>query len=121
MRHAVRTAARQRRRPDAGLAYGGEVSRHYLSNAGKQAISFRLDVRRLDDRPPLLDLGLLLGGERRWRLLLARQESLAQVGEPLAYRRIGQGLHKGDMKAGDDMLRCGCACPKPVPERRVQP
>src|SRR5438045_996824 len=50
--------------------------------------SFRLDVRRLDDRPPLLDLGLLLGGERLWRLLLARPDSLAQVGEPLAYQRI---------------------------------
>jgi hypothetical protein len=26
--------------------------------------SLRLDVRRLDDRPPLIDLGLLLRGER---------------------------------------------------------
>src|SRR4029077_19216901 len=59
------------------------------------------DVRRLDDRPPLLDLGLLLGGERLWRLLLARPDSLAQVGEPLAYCRIGQGLHDGYMSQND--------------------
>src|SRR5712675_477246 len=78
---------------------------------GKRATSFRLDVRRLDDRPPLLDLGLLLGGERLWRLVLVRPDSLAQVSEPLAYRRIGQGLHDGDMKAGDDILRCAFGRP----------
>src|SRR5262245_47707983 len=38
--------------------------------------SLRLDVRRLDDRPPLLDLGLLLRGERLRRLFVARPQSL---------------------------------------------
>jgi hypothetical protein len=32
---------------------------------------FSLDVCRLDDRPPLLNFGLLKSGERFWRLLLA--------------------------------------------------
>ena len=34
--------------------------------------SFQLDVRRLDDRPPFLDFGLVEGGEALRRLLLAR-------------------------------------------------
>src|ERR1700730_18878410 len=36
------------------------------------ACSFRFDVRGLDDWPPPLDLRLVICGERRWRLLLAR-------------------------------------------------
>src|SRR5262249_16739991 len=56
--------------------------------------SLRLDVRRLDDRPPLLDLGLLLRGKRLRRLFVARPDSLTQVGKPLAHRGIGQGLHQ---------------------------
>ena len=42
--------------------------------------SLALDVRRLDDRPPLLDLGLLIRAERLWRLLLAREDLLSDSG-----------------------------------------
>jgi hypothetical protein len=42
--------------------------------------SIRLDARRLDDRPPLLSLGLLIGGECLRRLLLTRVNLLAKVG-----------------------------------------
>ena len=38
--------------------------------------SLRLDVGRLDDRPPLLDLGLMIGAEGFRRLLLARENLL---------------------------------------------
>src|SRR5689334_6435200 len=39
----------------------------------------RLDVRRLDDRRPLLDLGLVEGAEARRCLLVARGKLLADV------------------------------------------
>ena len=35
-------------------------------------VSFGLDTRSLDDRPPFLDLGLLKGAQRFRRALLAR-------------------------------------------------
>src|SRR5262245_60869624 len=50
-----------------------------------------LDVRRLENRPPFLDLRLLVGIERLWVLLLARWNILAEIGEPLAHVGIGQG------------------------------
>src|SRR5436190_24265627 len=53
----------------------------------------RLDVRGLDDRPPLLDLGLVVGSERLLRLLLAWRQLLALIEESLPHRRIGQRLH----------------------------
>src|SRR5262245_19989885 len=53
--------------------------RLYVADAGSLMATIlqgpqllRLDSGRLDDRPPLLDLGLLNGGERFGRLLLAR-------------------------------------------------
>src|SRR5262249_45750935 len=43
---------------------------------------FRLDVRRLDDRPPFLDLGLLIGTKRLRRLPLALRNFKALLGSP---------------------------------------
>src|SRR6516165_6143052 len=68
--------------------------------------SLRLDASFLDDRPPLLDLGLLLRGESLRRLLLARPGSLAHVGHPLAHQRIGQCLHHRGVELADDILGC---------------
>ena len=68
------------------------------------APSFRLDIRCLDDRPPLLDLGLVKGSECLRRLLLARRNLLAQIGEPLANGRIGQGFDNRAIERGDDVL-----------------
>ena len=44
------------------------------------SLSLGLDAGRLDDRPPLLDLGLLEGGERLRRLHLARRNSWPMLG-----------------------------------------
>jgi hypothetical protein len=56
---------------------------------------FSVDVRRLEDRPPLFDLGLLLGGERFERLLLARWNVLTLIGKSLPYGWVGQSsLHR---------------------------
>src|SRR5688572_21339041 len=40
-----------------------------------------LDVRRLEDRPPLVDLGLVVGAQRFGGLLLARENLLRKIGE----------------------------------------
>src|SRR2546428_2939433 len=71
--------------------------------ARSESVSFRLNVRRLDDRPPLLDLGLVEGAERFRRLLLGRENLLTKLGEPRPYRRIGQGLHHRGIELGDDV------------------
>src|SRR5499426_2007578 len=69
--------------------------------------SFRLDVSPLDDRPPLLDLGLVKSAERLRRLLLARGDHVAELGEPLPHPRIRQGVHDRGVELGDDV--CGRA------------
>src|SRR5215471_5207782 len=43
---------------------------------------FRLDIRRLNDRPPLLDLGALDLCKRFGRLLIAQRNVQPEVGEP---------------------------------------
>jgi hypothetical protein len=68
------------------------------------AFSFALDVRRLDDRPPFFDLGLVVRGERLRRLLLARKNLLAQTGEPRTHVRIGERLHDRGVELADDGL-----------------
>ena len=50
---------------------------------------FSLDVRGFEDRPPLLDLGAVVGRERLRILILARRNFLAEIGEPLAHAGIG--------------------------------
>src|SRR5262249_49327021 len=59
--------------------------------------SFRLDVRRLDHRPPFFDLRLLQGGEGLRRLLLARENLLPDIGEPSPRRRVGERGHDRDV------------------------
>jgi hypothetical protein len=55
----------------------------------------RFDARSLEDRPPFFDLGLLLGGERFGRLLLARWNVLTLIGKSLPYGWVGQSsLHR---------------------------
>src|SRR5262249_26160183 len=53
-------------------------------------LSFRLDARRLDEWPPFLGLGLVERVKRFRILLLPPEYLLADVGEPLAYRRVGE-------------------------------
>src|SRR5262249_44065822 len=61
---------------------------------------FPLDVRGLEDRPPLLDLGLVVGRERLRILILARRNVLAEIAEPLAHASIGQGVDNGAIEFG---------------------
>src|SRR6516165_11840798 len=47
-----------------------------------------LDAGRLDDRPPLVDLGLVVGFQRRRRLLVGREDDEAERFEPAAHGRV---------------------------------
>jgi hypothetical protein len=46
---------------------------------------FPLDARRLDDRPPLLNLGLLESAQRLGSLLFAWRNTLSEIRESLAH------------------------------------
>src|SRR5947208_748498 len=82
--------------------------------------SLRPDVRRLDDRPPLFDLGLLLCGKRLRGLLVARPDFLTHVGKAPAHRWVGQALHDRGMKGSEDILRRALGCPQSMPEGCVK-
>src|SRR5262245_38305731 len=90
------------------------------SGATASPASLGLDVRGLDDGPPALDLGLLLGGKRLRGLLGARPDFLADVAEALDQCRIGQRVHHRGVELGDDILRRALGHPQPMPERGVQ-
>src|SRR2546422_94000 len=77
--------------------------------AGRRAL-LRLDVRRLDDRPPLLDFGLVEGAERLRRPLPGRENLLPEIGKPRTHRGIRQRFADGGIEPGDDVL----ACPRPA-------
>src|SRR5262245_64489810 len=67
--------------------------------------SFGLDVGGLDQRPPLVDLGLVVRGECLCGLLLARRNLLAESGEPLADGGIGERVHGRRSELLDDLAR----------------
>jgi hypothetical protein len=62
-------------------------------------------AERLDNQPPFLDFGLLKGGERPWRLLLARNNLLAEVAEPRTNGWVGQRFYDRGIDFGDDVRR----------------
>ena len=57
------------------------------------AASFCLDPQLPNYRPPLVSVGLLQACKRLRRLLLARENLLAEIGEARAHARISQSLH----------------------------
>ena len=54
---------------------------------------FRLDVGRLNDRPPFLELALVQDGKRLGCLLVRREYFLAETGEAQTHGRIGQRFY----------------------------
>src|SRR3977135_644447 len=63
--------------------------------ASNDASSLRLDVRCLEDWPPLLDLGFLQRAELLRRLTLAREDLLPEVGQSRSHGWVGQGIDGG--------------------------
>src|ERR1700676_1088803 len=83
--------------------------------------SLRLDIRGLDDGPPLLDFGLLINGEGLRRLLVAWVNLLPEVGEPRAHRLVSEGRHGGTIELGDDILWRTRWRPKGLPVGKIEP
>src|SRR5262249_7341266 len=81
----------------------------------KSADSLTPDARRFDDRPPLLDLGLVEGAQRFPGLLLARRDLHAEVGDALAHRGIGHRGGCGAVELHHDVARRAFGHPEAVP------
>src|SRR4029077_2667417 len=94
------------------------VARRRKEQTGAPA-SFRLDVSCLDDRPPLLDLGLVKSAQRLRRLLLARRDHVTELGEPLPHPWIRQGIHHRRVELADDVRGRAPGDPQAIPERDV--
>src|SRR5215510_14453408 len=62
-----------------------------LWNVRRGPALLRLDVGRPDDRPPLIDLRLVVGIERLRRLLFARRKLHADVSEAPLRGGVGEG------------------------------
>src|SRR5215510_15629473 len=93
--------------------------RHSLFTNHYSLVGLHLDVGRLDDRPPFVHLGLVEGGERFRRQLLARRDGLPQIRNALAHARIREGGDNGIIQLGDDVSRGSLGRPQPMPERDV--
>src|SRR5262245_52896186 len=85
---------------------------HKQKSAGH---SLRLDVCRLDDRPPFLDLGLLISSECLRCLFVARKNLHAYFSNPPAHGRMGQRMYGGGIELADDILWGALRRPKSVP------
>src|SRR5258708_35150804 len=90
--------------------FGGRRSRALL----------RLDIRRLDDRPPFLDFGLVKGEQRFGGELVAGENVLGDIGEALADDRVGERIHDGLVELGGDVFRRGPGDPECVPGRGIK-
>src|SRR5262245_12979781 len=92
-----------------------------LPSTGKrQPDLFSRDVRGLDDRPPLLNFGLVKGAERLRRLLLAGKNLLPQVGKPRARGGIGERLDDRSIELGDYVGGRALGRPQTMPKRRIE-
>src|SRR5215510_5536588 len=84
-----------------------------------QASLFHLDVRPLDEGPPLVDLRLVVRGKRFGRHLLARGYVLPELAQPLDHNGIGKGLGNSVGKLRDNRPRRAFRRPHPLPERDI--
>src|SRR5262249_22341620 len=82
--------------------------------------SFRFDVRRLDNRPPLLHVGFLNGGKGFRRLLLAWHNLLPEVCQLPTHRRIGQRGRGGGIELGNHAFGRPFGDEQPAPDRKAQ-
>src|SRR3954447_17566463 len=80
------TVSRSSRRPGMHCADGPAAVRC------RRRRSFALDTRRLDDRPPLLDLCFLQSGKRLRCLAFGCWNLGPEVAKPGPHCRISQGL-----------------------------
>jgi len=85
------------------------------------SVALQLDVSGLDNRPPLLDLGLMVRRESYWVLLIAREDDLAQRFEALPHYRIGQCVYDGGIEAINDFLGVPLVVHRPCQNEMLSP
>src|SRR5262245_51555775 len=68
---------------------------------GRLGLAFALEVGGLDEGPPTLDLGLVVGAQRLGGLLLRWRDGLAEVLQPLDEGRVCERLHGRPGQGGD--------------------
>src|SRR3954470_11099641 len=90
------------------------------SRRGSSSRLLGLDIGVLDHRPPLLDLGLLICGERFGRQPVARRYVETELGEALPHGGFAQGLYGSGIELGDDLLGCALGCPQAIPDADVE-
>src|SRR4051794_9110543 len=81
--------------------------------------SLALDARRLDDRPPFLNLGPVQRAKILRRLLLAGRNFLPKLAQPRLRGRVGERLDDGGVELGDDVLGRALRRPQGKPDRAV--
>ena len=84
------------------------------------SVSIPLDIRGLDNGPPLLHFSLLKGSERVGRLLATRENLLSEVGEALTHDRVDQCIHDGGIESGNDFPGRALRHPQRIPQRHVE-
>src|SRR5207245_1622598 len=84
-------------------------------NYSENASLLRPDPELLDERPPLLRIGLHKRTERLGCLPLARDNVHAEIGDPGSRRRIGQRSYGRRIELADDVLRRAPGREKPGP------
>src|SRR5580704_11759812 len=87
-----------------------------LQQTNKRNSVAGFDAGRLDDRPPLVELGLVVGGERLRVLLTGREYDLAEGFDLRPQGGIGQRRHDGGIEAIDDGLGRILGSPQAMPE-----
>ena len=97
-----------------GRIFCGKPEVHFSGKCSDRP-SLGFDVGGLDQRPPLLDLRLVVGGERLGGLLLARRNLLAEASQPLAHRRIGERIHGGGGELANGVGRRALGDPESIP------
>src|SRR5439155_21063201 len=84
------------------------------------SVSIPIDIRGLDNGPPLLHFSLLKGSERVGRLLATRENLLSEVGEALTHDRVDQCIHDGGIESGNDLPWRALRHPESLPVGEVE-
>src|SRR5262249_22288566 len=98
----------------------GKFHRALPRTMGYENGLLRFDAGLLDDRPPFLDLGLLIGTKCLRRLPLALRNFKALLDEALTYSRTAQRAHGAGIELADDVLRRAPGRKKASQKRKVK-
>src|ERR1700733_130499 len=81
---------------------------------------FRLDVGGLYDRPPFLNLRLLIGAQAFGSLESLRRNLQSHVGQATTNRGVSKRIDDRSVKLGDHLFRRSLGHPKAMPDRNIE-